>query len=434
MQLLYSNFPTFIAVKNSNQTTNLVSNELYAQFKQTLNQPLQAYQGRNPCLERNLMLSTDSSDNLQYGSNLIDKSFKHQTNYSNSNTTESQGLITHDYLGQNGYNLVANRPVTPIPYVQNVVYDIHGNGNLPKQQNSTANDPPKSKFKWNGLRKLIDRKLFGRERLQQIPNEEEPKSNLISENILAKRPTEHVIMETQVNLVPGKIVNGFGNRNVVTSVLHEDNNGLKRPSTLSLVNVNSKERNSEDSSSNRSKSQSKENSPQENMTPKYQKSKENSPERKINQKHIPLGRSESNPLQEKRLSLINEQTIKPSDSTSGISQLIKRNNTIQKQQSLEQFAEVFSSTSDLSRLKDPSLRIKTPGDVPPSVRRNRGKNANAARFSLYDDRMMTIDCTHWSSVPDDIDIRFEPALDESDVLQPPEVESLKCNRDSVSSF
>lgn len=212
------------------------------------------------------MLSTDSSDNLQYGSNLIDKSLKHQTHYSNSNTTESQGLITHDYLGQNGYNYSNNRPITPIPYVQNVMYDVHSNGNLPKQQNNTANDPPKSKFKWNGLRKLIDRKLFGRERLEQIPNEEEPKSNLISESVLIRKPNEHVVMDTQVNFVPGKIVNGFGNRNIVTSVLLEDNAGLKRPSTLPLVSV-AKEKNGEESSVNKSKESSPISLPSKQNTP-----------------------------------------------------------------------------------------------------------------------------------------------------------------------
>lgn len=320
------------------------------------------------------MLSTDSTDNLQYGSNLVDKSFKHQTHYrSNSNALESQGLITHDYLGQNGFNtIIGNRPATPIPYVQNVVYDSH-NGNLPKQQNtSSTNEPARSKFRWNGLRKLIDRKLFGRERLEQVPNEEDPKSNLISENVLTRKTTDPVVMETQVNFIPGKLINGFGNRNVVTSVLHEDSGSTKRPSTLPLVSVE-----------------------QPNVD---------------------------------ELKRTNEK-IKYSDSTSGISQIMKRRNSVTKQQSLEHFSEVFSSSSDISRLKDPSQRIKTPGDVPPSVRRNRGKNASA-RFSLYDDRMMTVDCIHWSSVPDDIDITFE----QGEVLKPPEVESLKCNRDSVSSF
>lgn len=378
----------FVSDKNSNQTAHLMSNG-FNQYKQTISPPLQPYQGRNPCLERNLMLPTDSTDNLQYGSNLVDKSFKHQR--TNSNTTESQGLITHDYLSQNGYNsVVGNRPVTPIPYVQNVVYDMH-NG-LPKQHNtSTVNEQPKSKFRWTGLRKLIDRKLFGRERLEQVPNEEEPKSNLINENILTRN---HVVRETEVNLV-GKTVNGFGNHNVVTSVL-EDCGGGKRPSTLPLHAVKSKESSDES--------------------------------------HKSLSRSESNPVQDDKKLSLRSPPIKYSDSTSGISQIMKRKNSIKKQQSLEQFAEVFSSSTDLSRLKDPNQRIKTPGDVPPSVRRNRGKNVNIARFSLYDDRMMTIDCTHWSSVPDDIDITFEPALNENGVLRPPEVESLKCNRDSVSSF
>lgn len=269
----------------------MVSNGLLAQFKQS--PPLQPYQGRNPCLERNLMLPTDSTDNLQYGSNLIDKSFKHSTHYhSTSNTTESQGLITHDYLGQNGFTaVIGNRPVTPIPYVQNAVYDIHCNGNLPKQHNtSTANEPVKSKFRWNGLRKLIDRKLFGRERLEQIPNEEEPKSNLISENVLIKKPTEHVIMDTQVNLVPGKIVNGFGNHNVVTSVLHDENNGIngiKRPSTLPLPSVKPRESSSEESTS---------------------------------QKIRTSARSDVNPIQDKKLSaksVEDDNPLKLSDSISG---------------------------------------------------------------------------------------------------------------------
>lgn len=200
--------------------------------------------------------------------------------------------------------------------------------------------------------------------------------------MLTKKSPDPIVMETQVNLVPGKLINGFGNRNVVTSVLHEESSGSKRPSTLPLVSV------------------------------------------------------ESDCLREdsKLLKSTDDKSLKYSDSTSGISQIMKRQNSIQKQQSLEHFHEVFSSSSDLSRLKDPSQRIKTPGDVPPSVRRNRGKNANIARFSLYDDRMMTVDCIHWSSVPDDIDITCETLNSHDEVLKLPEVESLKCNRDSVSSF
>lgn len=109
----------------------------------------------------------------------------------------------------------------------------------------------------------------------------------------------------------------------------------------------------------------------------------------------------------------------------GVSQILKNKNSLLRQRSLEQFTEVFSSTTDLSRLKDPSLRVKTPGDVPPSVRRTRGKAAkeSSARFSLYDDRMMTHG--QWGSAPD-LDPQLEP-------LKPPQLHDLQ-DRDSVSSF
>lgn len=212
-------------------------------------------------------------------------------------------------------------------------------------------------------------------------------------------------MDTQV-IVNSKHLNG-----VVTSVLHENSSGStssrsstsssnsnKRPSTLPLIPVKPSGSTTED--------------------PR---------------------KSELNPLKNQKLSIVSsttsdsdKQLLKGSDSTSGISQIIKRKNSLCKQQSLDQFNEVFSSTSDLSRLKDPNQRIKTPGDVPPSVRRTRGKASNVTRFSLYDDRMMSFD-NQWSSVPDDIDITVETVTNKT-VLQPPEVELLKCNSNSVSSF
>lgn len=273
--------------KNSNQLAACVT-------------PLQPYQGRNPCLERNLL--SGSSDSL-----LIDKSSKHCT------SSESQNLITNDFL-----NFQINHRATPIPYLQNAV---HG---FPKQQNTSheAQTQNKAKFKWNGLKKLFNSKRHG------------------SSNSICK--------ETQVKLNT-KLVNGFGQNGVTTSLLGETE--TQRPSTL--------------------------------------------------------------PLQ-----------VKPLDtSNSGVSQIIRRKNSLSRQRSLEQFSEVFSSTSDLSRLKDPSQRIKTPGDVPPSVRRTRGKAAmDSARFSLYDDRMM---CRgQWGSAPD---------LEPPGPLRPSQLNELQ-DRDSVSSF
>nr|CAI5849830.1 unnamed protein product [Callosobruchus analis] len=272
--------------KNSNQLAACVT-------------PLQPYQGRNPCLERNLL--SGSSDSL-----LIDKSSKHCTS-----GAEEENLITNDFL-----NFQINHRATPIPYVQNAV---HG---FPKQQN-TNNEiiqvPKKEKFKWSGLKRLFNSK-------KQVAN-------------------VNVCKDTQVKL-NSKIVNGFGQNGVTTSLLIEENE-IKRPLTLALKEVQTKE----------------------------------------------------------------------APNNCGISQIIKRSDGLSGQRSLEQFNEVFSSTSDLSRLKDPAVRVKTPGDVPPSVRRTRGKAAvNSARFSLYDDRMM---CRgQWGSAPD---------------LDPPALSDVQ-DRDSVSSF
>ncbi|KAH8369556.1 hypothetical protein KR093_000155, partial [Drosophila rubida] len=57
---------------------------------------------------------------------------------------------------------------------------------------------------------------------------------------------------------------------------------------------------------------------------------------------------------------------------------------LRRQHSLEVFREVFSGRGSCERLRDPSERVKTPGDVPPSVRKARASKT----LSLYDDRMM----------------------------------------------
>lgn len=57
---------------------------------------------------------------------------------------------------------------------------------------------------------------------------------------------------------------------------------------------------------------------------------------------------------------------------------------IKRQRSLEIFREVFNSRGSCERLRDPSQRVKTPGDVPASVRKIRASKT----LSLYDDRMM----------------------------------------------
>ncbi|KAK9873236.1 hypothetical protein WA026_021728 [Henosepilachna vigintioctopunctata] len=278
--------PTEENCKNSNQLAACIT-------------PLQPYQGRNPCLERNL--NSGSSDNL-----LIDKSLKHCTN------SESQNLVANDFL-----NFQINHRATPIPYLQNAV---HGS---PKRYNNIV-ETKKSKFKWNDLKNFFYNK---------------------------KHSSSSDCRQTQVKL-NSKLINSFGQNGVTTTLLGEQE--IKRPSTLSL------------------------------------------------------------------------SVVKPKDSTnstSGVAQIMKSRNSglISRQESLEHFNEVFSSVTDLSRLKDPSQRVKTPGDVPPSVRRTRGKAARESsnRFSLYDDRIM---CRgQWGSAPD-----LEPVP----TLKNPQINDLQ-DRDSV---
>lgn len=62
-------------------------------------------------------------------------------------------------------------------------------------------------------------------------------------------------------------------------------------------------------------------------------------------------------------------------------------NSLKRQRSLEVFREVFGSRQSAEHLRDPSQRVKTPGDVPPSVRKTRASKT----LSLYDDRMMSWD-------------------------------------------
>ncbi|XP_053664292.1 uncharacterized protein LOC128713456 [Anopheles marshallii] len=59
--------------------------------------------------------------------------------------------------------------------------------------------------------------------------------------------------------------------------------------------------------------------------------------------------------------------------------------SLKRQRSLEVFQEVFGPKGSIERLRNPSQRVKTPGDVPPSVRKVRASKT----LSLYDDRMMT---------------------------------------------
>lgn len=131
---------------------NIVSaaNSFINQPKLTL--PLQPHQGRNPCLERNLMLESSDdnpSDLLEHGlkfqinNNLTnhDLIFGDIFNENISANNESNALVTNDLLNRNTNESTRNvtrrigNGVTPIPFVQNPV----GINTIPKQPNLPSN-------------------------------------------------------------------------------------------------------------------------------------------------------------------------------------------------------------------------------------------------------------------------------------------------------
>lgn len=295
------------------------------------------------------------------GNTLVDRSSKHATGHYMT-TYESQSLVSHDYLGMSqGMSNSGLRPATPIPYVQNAVYDSSNTttyATIPKQPNipgngSALSEGNKSVSKWGnwgrsggwgGVRKLLDSKkhlLFGMytskdrcvsEQTNRMTNvskdrdglieSTDSKSNLLVCQIglipaLKKSP---MIMETQVCLLPA----GGKKNGVVTSVM----------SSVSQCN--------EDNQNNKG--------------------------------------------------VYVEEVSRTSKSRRPSTLPLVKPNSTSRQSLEEQFQQVFGSRNSDSTtrlLKDPNSRVKTPGDVPPSVRRIRGKGKSGARFSLYDDRMMT---------------------------------------------
>nr|KAF7425103.1 hypothetical protein H0235_007541 [Vespula pensylvanica] len=312
-------------------------------------QTLQPYQGRNPCMERNLMLQSDSLEDLGCNGNvLVDKSLKHTCNDQYKVVTEAQGLVSHDYLGQHTTQLAQLRPATPIPYVQNVISEDGATSyNKRKQTNVHDNflqESPRKKIfgGWPNLKKLLVNKKMHPYNKYPI-DREDSKSNLLS-----KQNVQIKTVDTNVTISSGgKYVNGIigktststapivkNDKNVVQTGKHAyDNDGTTnaRPSTLPLVNLKNK-------------------------------------------------KGESN---------------------------------LSRQESIDKFNEVFNVRSNVNVLKDPHMRIKTPGDLPPSVRKIRGRAQSTARFSLYDDRMMCnilseeddrSDKAIWNSVPFGMDL------------------------------
>lgn len=297
------------------------------------------------------MLQSDSLDDLGCNGNvLVDKSLKHACHDQYKITTEAQGLVSHDYLSQHTTQLTQLRPATPIPYVQNVISD-EGSTSCTKRKQTNIQD--------SSLQESPRKKLFAWPNLKKllITKKMYPYSKYqidredSKSNLLSKQNIQIKTVETNVTISPGgKYINGIVSKTSTSAMPVEKND----------KNITQTEK----------------------------------------QKQYETDNTTFN-ARPSTLPLVNLRNK-------------KRENNLSRQQSIDKFNEVFNVGSNINNaLKDPHMRIKTPGDLPPSVRKIRGRAHSTARFSLYDDRMMCNilseeddrnDKAIWNSVPFGMDL------------------------------
>jgi len=134
---------------------------------------LQPYQGRNPCMERNLMVPHDGDSN---SGELIDKSHKHITNIS----VPAQAPLPSEYLNVPPAPQPPPRPSVPIPFLQNV----NSEPTQPKMSNVVAGAGRKST--WKRIRQVLS---GGRDQAGEILINHESAIN-VSTPIEEKLPTK----------------------------------------------------------------------------------------------------------------------------------------------------------------------------------------------------------------------------------------------------
>lgn len=299
-------------------------------------QPIQAFQGRNPCQERNL-----APVNIQ-NQVFIEKSKKHsfvERGQENSLSCLEDDVSVEDLISSN----------------RNVIdQTIMGEG-FPKQNNTD-----KKLRGWHGVRALIQKKLF-RKDASKLNIDPEEKSNLVDNRLAIRIDSASPTKDIRVNLVDIKNSKYQNGNNVQTRL----ESSSARPSNLDLnpitVRVNGL-------SVDNAKSNLIRNISEDSHT--------------RHKKSLSTDCDYSD-------SFITSPRIVISKSASAVKNLnsAAEDKAIKRQRSLEVFKEIFGSKASTERLRDPSQRVKTPGDVPPSVRKVRASKT----LSLYDDRMMGSD-------------------------------------------
>ncbi|KAH8379738.1 hypothetical protein KR009_006885, partial [Drosophila setifemur] len=302
-------------------------------------QQLQPYQGRNPCQERNLAPLP-----LRTPPVLVERSKKHS--FQTQPQENSLSCLEHDVSVE---DLIASHHHLHPQHQQQQQQQKNGivngvissaNPNLgqgfPKQQNTDH------KLRgWHGVRALINKKLFRKEHAEELCRQlqmGEEKSNLVTalrrpNNLdLSPRLDKHSPSPVQLRSAeqrsgtPAHIVPRSLSSSLIKHINGSNNNSIQsHGSELQTLT-----------------------------------------------RPAPVTKRRPGHLRTNSLMVTTTAEGPPTEQQ------------MRRQHSLEVFREVFSGRGSCERLRDPSERVKTPGDVPPSVRKARASKT----LSLYDDRMM----------------------------------------------
>lgn len=363
-------------------------------------QQLQPYQGRNPCQERNLAPVAARPQQI-----LVEKSKKHsfQTGQENSFSCLEDDVSVEDLISGGSTKKISN-------FMSDNTSSM-GEG-FPKQHNTDR------KLRgWHGVRALIQKKLFrksdvGADVFQQQFGYGDEKSNLVDNRYAAvikgldNTGTERLAKAATVSYIDDRQRCNNGVATTKTTMLSDVYPQTRRPNNLDLSPLNGAAVPVAECSTPLNSATYNKSNLIQSIAEEYNDSvakvrlqqldtRSSTPchvvPRSLSTSLIKNMNCNNNNLTKSELSAVNmaksPKEATPPTSANSAGHLSAPNPAdilFRRQRSLEMFREVFSGRGSTERLRDPSQRVKTPGDVPPSVRKVRASKT----LSLYDDRMM----------------------------------------------
>ncbi|XP_017485338.1 PREDICTED: uncharacterized protein LOC108373913, partial [Rhagoletis zephyria] len=365
-------------------------------------QQLQPYQGRNPCQERNLAPVSNRPPQI-----LVEKSKKHsfQNGQENSFSCLEDDVSVEDLISGGSSKKINNFMTENAPSM--------GEG-FPKQHNTDR------KLRgWHGVRALIQKKLFrksdvGNDLFQQQFGFGDEKSNLVDNRYAAvikgldNNGSDRLAKAATISYIDDRQRSNNGVATTKTTMLTDVYPHTRRPNNLDLSPMNGSAvpvgessgplnapvaynksnliQSIAEESNDRSAKQHLQQVDKRTSTPCHvvPRSLSSSLIKHINRNNNNVSKGELNTINATNSSPKETTPAPVSNSTGHLKAPSNTDILFRRQRSLEMFREVFSGRGSTEKLRDPSQRVKTPGDVPPSVRKVRASKT----LSLYDDRMM----------------------------------------------